>query len=177
MKKLLVLACLALFALPACTQKNKDMKTLVVYFSASGTTKQVAQQLAKSLNADIFEIQPQEPYTNADLDWTNKQSRSTLEMNDKSSRPAIAKRCENIADYDRILIGFPIWWYTAPTIINTFIEAHDLSGKTLLPFATSGGSTPRQATQDLRKAYPDYKFEEGVLLNRRTDIDNFLKKL
>ncbi|MBQ7063077.1 MAG: NAD(P)H-dependent oxidoreductase [Bacteroidales bacterium] len=140
-------------------------KTLVVYFSATGTTKAAAQKLAKEHDADLYEITPAEPYSDADLDWTNKQSRSTLEMKDKSSRPAIVGRCENIADYDTVWIGFPVWWYTAPTIINTFIEAHDLSGKVLCVFATSGGSGVSGSANDLKKAYPQYTWGESRLMN------------
>lgn len=140
-------------------------KTLVVYFSATGTTKAAAQKLAKEHGADLYEITPVEPYSTADLDWTNKQSRSTLEMKDKSSRPAIVGRCENIADYDTVWIGFPVWWYTAPTIINTFIEAHDLSGKVLCVFATSGGSGVSGSANDLKKAYPQYTWGESRLMN------------
>ena len=147
------------------TQENKEMKTLVVYFSATGTTKAAAQRLAKEKNADLYEIKPEVPYTDADLDWRDKQSRSTREMNDKSSRPAIAGRCENIADYDVVWIGFPVWWYTAPTIINTFIEAHDLSGKILCVFATSGGSGVSGSANDLKKAYPQYTWGESRLMN------------
>ena len=146
-------------------QEEKEMKTLVVYFSATGTTKAAAQKLAKEFNADLFEITPEQPYTDADLDWRDKQSRSTIEMQDKSSRPAIQGRCENIADYDVVWIGFPVWWYTAPTIVNTFIEAHDLSGKTLNVFATSGGSKVEPCTADLKKAYPQYTWGESRLMN------------
>ena len=167
-----------MLVMPACAQKqNKQMKTLVAYFSATGTTEGVARQLANELGADLYEIEPAVPYTSADLDWNNKQSRSSIEMQDRSSRPAIGTKVENMAQYDRVLIGFPIWWYTCPTIINTFIESYDLSGKILVPFATSGGSTPRQATSDLRKAYPNYRFEEGRLLNRRADIAPFVESL
>jgi len=140
-------------------------KTLVVYFSATGTTKAAAQKLAKEFNADIYEITPEVPYTAADLDWRDKSSRSTLEMKDKGSRPAIKGKCENIADYDTVWIGFPIWWYTAPTIVNTFIEAHDLSGKVLNVFATSGGSGVEGSAGDLKKAYPQYKWGESRLMN------------
>ena len=140
-------------------------KTLVVYFSATGTTKAAARQLANEHNADLYEITPEQPYTAADLDWTNKQSRSTIEMKDKSSRPAIKGRCENIADYDTVWIGFPVWWYTAPTIVNTFIEAHDLGGKTLCVFATSGGSGVDGSAKDLKKAYPQYTWGESKLMN------------
>ena len=140
-------------------------KTLVAYFSATGTTRAAAERLAKEKNADLFEIAPEVPYTSADLDWTNKQSRSTLEMKDKTSRPAIKSTCPNIADYDTVWIGFPVWWYTAPTIINTFIEAHDLSGKTLCVFATSGGSNVSGSAADLKKAYPQYTWGESRLMN------------
>ena len=146
-------------------QKEKEMKTLVVYFSATGTTKAAAQRLAKECNADLYEITPEQPYTDADLDWRDKTSRSTLEMQDKSSRPAIKGRCENIADYDVVWIGFPVWWYTAPTIVNTFIEAHDLSGKTLNVFATSGGSKVEPCAADLKNAYPQYTCGESRLMN------------
>ncbi len=115
-------------------------KILVAYFSASGTTKKVAERLAVLMKADVFEIQPELPYTAADLDWENNQSRSSVEMNDRSCRPAIQTRVENMEQYDLILLGFPIWWYREPSIIDTFVESYDVHGKTLVPFATSGGS-------------------------------------
>ena len=115
-------------------------KLLVAYFSASGTTAEVAKRLSKAAEADIYEIKPEVPYTRADLNWMDKKSRSSIEMSDKSSRPAIADKNANIADYDTIFIGFPIWWYVAPTIINTFLESYDFSGKKIVLFATSGGS-------------------------------------
>ena len=115
-------------------------KKLVAYFSASGVTKRVAEQLAQAAGADLFAIEPAVPYTKADLDWTNKRSRSSMEMNDPSSRPEIAGRLDNMGEYDTIFLGFPIWWYVAPTIINTFLESYDFSGKAIVPFATSGGS-------------------------------------
>ena len=159
-----------LMSTTACAQNNKENKemkrTLVAYFSATGTTRAAAQRLAKEKNADLYEIAPAVPYTSADLDWRDKQSRSTKEMQDKSSRPAIKGTCDNIADYDTIWIGFPIWWYTAPTIINTFIEAHDLAGKTLCVFATSGGSNVNGSAADLKKAYPQYSWGESRLMNR-----------
>jgi len=162
-------ALVLLFGTTACAQNRKENKkmnrTLVAYFSATGTTRAAAQRLAKEKNADLFEIVPVQPYTDADLDWRNKQSRSTIEMQDKSSRPAIREVCANLADYDTVWIGFPVWWYTAPTIINTFIEAHDLSGKTLCVFATSGGSGVNGAANDLKKAYPQYSWGESRLLN------------
>lgn len=126
-------------------------KALVAYFSASGTTKELAENLAKAINADLFEIKPAKPYTSADLDWTNKNSRSTVEMKDPSSRPEIANKIENFGDYDTIFVGFPIWWYVAPTIINTFLESYDFSGKTVVPFATSGGSSIDEAEEVLKK--------------------------
>ena len=147
------------------TKENKEMKTLIVYFSATGNTKAAAQKLAKEFNADLYEITPEVPYTSADLDWRDKTSRSTIEMQDKTSRPAIKGKCENIADYDTVWIGFPVWWYTAPTIVNTFIEAHDLSGKTLCVFATSGGSDVKDSYNDLKKAYPQYTWGESRLMN------------
>lgn len=116
------------------------MKQLVAYFSASGITKAVAEKLARIKEADLFEIIPQEMYTSDDLDWTNANSRSSIEMKDKSSRPKIISKVKNINEYDVIYLGFPIWWYQAPTIINTFLEMYDFNGQTIIPFATSGGS-------------------------------------
>ena len=113
-------------------------KKLVAYFSATGTTRQAAEWLASAIGADLFEIRPAQPYTSADLDWTNKRSRSSLEMNNPACRPEIAAQCPNMAQYDTVFIGFPIWWYVAPSIINTFVERYDFSGKTLVPFAHSG---------------------------------------
>ena len=177
MKKLALFVFAAALMMLACAQNNNQnspkqgkenpemKKTLVVYFSATGTTKAAAQQLAKEHNADLYEITPEVPYTAADLDWRDKTSRSTIEMKDKSSRPAIAGRCENIADYDTVWIGFPVWWYTAPTIVNTFIEAHDLKGKVLNVFATSGGNGVEGSANDLKKAYPQYKWGESRLMN------------
>ena len=115
-------------------------KKIVVYFSASGVTAKLAKTLASAVSADLHEIIPKEKYTSADLDWTNKKSRSSVEMNDKNYRPAVKNKVENMEQYDVIYIGFPIWWYVAPTIINTFLESYDMSGKTIIPFATSGGS-------------------------------------
>ena len=115
-------------------------KKLVAYFSASGVTAKVAETLAEAIGADIFEIEPKVPYTEADLNWMEKNARSTIEMNDPASRPEIAVKRDNMKDYDTIFVGFPIWWYVAPTIINTFLESYDLTGKTVIPFATSGGT-------------------------------------
>ena len=150
------------------TNQTKEMKTLVAYFSASGVTKGVAEQLAQTIGADLHEITPEQPYTAADLDWHNKQSRSSVEMADSTSRPAITAKLQNIEQYDTIYVGFPIWWYTAPTIINTFMESYDFSGKTLIPFATSGGSSITKACDDLKRTYPNVNWLPGRLLNNAT---------
>ena len=125
-------------------------KTLVAYFSATDTTARAAERLAKAIGADLHEIRPKVPYTKKDLNWTDPRSRSTLEMKDKSSRPEIEGRVENMDQYDTIYVGFPIWWYVAPTIINTFLEAYDFSGKTVIPFATSGGSGMGKTLEGLK---------------------------
>lgn len=134
---------------------------LVAYFSASGVTKNIAEKIADENGYDVFEIVPEEIYTDADLDYTNKDSRSTLEMNDKSFRPPIAESCD-VSEYDTVVIGFPVWWYTAPTIINTFIESVDLSGKTIKAFCTSGGSGIDKCVNDLQASYPELNFTEGM---------------
>ena len=126
-------------------------KALVAYFSASGVTKKLAQTLAEAIGADLFEIEPKVPYTRADLNWMDKQSRSTIEMQNPSSRPEIAEGGPDLSGYDTIFVGFPIWWYIAPTIVNTFLESCDLTGKTVVPFATSGGSGLGK-TEDILKA-------------------------
>ncbi len=147
-------------------------KKLVAYFSASGVTEKTAERLASVLNADLFEIKPETPYTEADLDWTNKSSRSSVEMNDPDSRPAIAEKLVNMADYDVVFVGFPIWWYVAPTIINTFIESYDFTDKTIVPFATSGGSGLGNTEKILQKiAGPKAKVTKGKLLNRASEAD------
>ena len=180
MKKIvLVMAALLAISLSACskgekTKESKQMKVLVAYFSASGVTEGMAKQLADVTDGDLHKIQPAQPYTEADLDWRDKQSRSTLEMQDKNSRPAITDKLTNMQDYDVIYVGFPIWWYTAPTIINTFMESYDFKGKTVIPFATSGGSDIKKACEDLKAAYPDVNWKEGKLLNRASKDD--LKK-
>ncbi len=143
------------------------MKTIVTYFSATGTTQDVAKRLAKEIGADTFEIEPKQRYTQADLDWTNSSSRSTVEMKDKNSRPEIAKKPANIAGYDRVIIGFPVWWYTAPTIINTFLEENDLSGKEIFVFVTSGGSGADGSLANLKQAYPKLNFKKGARLGSR----------
>jgi len=144
-------------------------KKLVAFFSASGVTAQAARSLADAAGADLYEIKPAVPYSNADLDWMNKNSRSSIEMNDKASRPAIADTDAHIADYDVVFVGFPIWWYIAPTIINTFLERYDFSGKKIVLFATSGGSGFGKTVSNLQPSAPNAKIIEGKLLNGRHD--------
>lgn len=141
-------------------------KALVAYFSASGVTKAKAELLARVAGADLYEIKPQIPYTQADLNWMDKKSRSSVEMQDKSYRPALADKGANITDYDVIFVGFPIWWYVAPTIINTFLEAYDFSGKKIILFATSGGSGFGNTMPELKGSVSDTtEMVEGKLLN------------
>ena len=144
-------------------------KKLVAYFSASGVTKNAAERLAKAVGADLFEIKPQVPYTNADLDWMNKKSRSSVEMSNPDSRPAIAETFPNMQDYDTVFVGFPIWWYVAPTIINTFLESYDFSGKTMVPFATSGSSGMGKTVDVLKKVCPSANWNAGKMLNHVSD--------
>lgn len=154
-------------------------KKLVAYFSASGTTKKAAEHLAKAAGADLFEIKPAVPYSRADLDWTNKKSRSSIEMQNPDSRPAISEQLSNIEDYDTIFIGFPIWWYVAPTIIDTFVESYDFSGKTIIPFATSGGSSMGKTVEVLQALCPTANWKGGKMLNHISDIElqNWLRDL
>ena len=140
-------------------------RKLVAYFSASGVTAKVAETLAEAIGADIYEIEPEVAYTKADLDWMDKKSRSTIEMNDPASRPAIRAKRDNMEDYDTVFVGFPIWWYVAPTIINTFLESYDLTGKTIVPFATSGGSGISNSVRELKRTYPNLEWQDGKLLN------------
>ena len=147
------------------------MSKLAAYFSASGVTEAKAKELAKAIGADLYEIAPAVRYTSADLDWMNKKSRSSVEMNDKTSRPALAETEHDFGAYDVIYIGFPIWWYTAPTIINTFLETFDFSGKKIVLFATSGGSSIDRAVKDLRKQYPALDIAGGKLLNGKVTGD------
>lgn len=155
------------------------MKKLVAYFSASGVTKNAAERLAKAAGAHLFEIKPALSYTSADLDWTNKKSRSSVEMNNPNSRPEIAERLPNMEDYDAIFIGFPIWWYVAPTIINTFIESYDFSGKIIIPFATSGGSGMGKTVEVLKPLCPNANWIKGKMLNGVSDseLENWVKSI
>lgn len=146
-------------------QDVQNHKALVAYFSATGTTKGVAEHIANGLNADIYEIVPEEPYTDADLDYNDNNSRTTIEMNDPDARPAISGSVENMEQYDIVFIGFPIWWYVAPTIINTFLESYDFSGKTIVPFATSGGSGMGSTNEKLAPSCPGAILMKGKMLN------------
>lgn len=141
-------------------------KTLIAYFSASGVTAQAAKEMADAVGADLYEIRPEQPYTSADLDWMDKNSRSTLEMNDPASRPAIAEPVQDMGQYDTVLVGFPIWWYVEPRIVDTFLESYDFSGKTVIPFATSGGSGMGKTEAVLHALCPDsVNWKSGKMLN------------
>ena len=150
-------------------------KILVAYFSASGVTKKIAEMLAKEANADLYEIKPEIPYTKEDLNWMDKTSRSSIEMGDKSFHPAIEKDELDLSRYDQILLGFPIWWYVAPTIVNTFLESYDFTGKNITLFATSGGSGFGKTAEELQVSAPNAVIKEGKLLN--TDTKQEISKL
>lgn len=154
-------------------------KKLVAYFSASGVTRKVAETVAEAAGCDLYEIEPKVPYTKADLNWMDKKSRSSVEMSDKKIRPELADNDIDISPYDEIIIGFPIWWYVAPTIINSFLEKYDFSGKKIVLFATSGGSGFRNTVSELQPSAPGAQIVEGKLLNRATkqDISNWVKGL
>ena len=147
------------------------MNALVAYFSATGTTAKAAKALAGAAGADLYEIKPAVPYTGADLNWMDKGSRSSVEMKDKKSRPALADTDAPVIEYDVIFLGFPVWWYTAPTIINTFLESYDFTGKTIVLFATSGGSGLGKTASDLQDSAPGARILDGRLLNGRLDED------
>jgi len=166
-----ILSCMATFA---------QGKTLVAYFSATGTTEQVAKQIAVAVSGDLHEITPTVPYTSDDLDWHDDNSRSSREMADVSSRPPIENNLPgNAGEYDTIYLGYPIWWNQAPRVINSFLETHNLNGKTVIPFATSGGSPIDNSVEELKKTYPNIKWSKGKLLNHVTnnDIKNWIKTL
>lgn len=150
---------------------------LVVYFSCSGETKKVAEELKKALSCDIFEIVPETLYTDRDLDWNDKNSRSTIEMGDESCRPRIRNRIDNVDKYDTIYLGFPIWWYTAPRIINTFLESYDFSNKKVILYCTSGGSSIDKTYNDLKNSYPNIDFIKGSRLYSNSDIDSFVNSV
>lgn len=144
---------------------SQDSNILVAYFSATNTTEGVAEHIANGLNAELFEIVPEQPYTSADLDWNDNDSRSTIEMNDPTARPAISGSVENMDQYDVVLIGYPIWWSEAPRIISTFLESYDFSGKTIVPFCTSGGSGIDSSAADLEQLTSGAQWLEGRRLN------------
>ena len=169
-----IIGCMALIHATANAQiindtMNNNSKTLVAYFSATGTTMEAATRLAGLMNADQYEIVPETPYSPADLNWRDKSSRSSLEMADKSSRPAISGKVVNMEQYDTVFVGFPIWWYIAPTIINTFLEQYDLTGKTIVPFFTSGGSGAGETLKYLRPSSPDADWKTPKSLNSMSD--------
>ena len=180
MKKIILTLAAMTLVLTACGQNSKkEMKTLVAYFSATGTTEAVAKDLADVTGATLYEIKPEVKYTAADLNWRDKESRSSVEMQDKNSRPAIVKDLKDADSYDVIYIGFPVWWYTAPTVINTFIESYGFEGKTVIFFATSGGSTIDKANKDFAAAYPKINWKAGKTLNgaSKTDIKAWVEGL
>ena len=150
-------------------------KKLVAYFSASGVTKSVAERIAAAAGADLYEIRPAVPYTREDLNWMDKKSRSTLEMNDPGSRPEIAEPVKDMEQYQTIWVGFPVWWYLEPRIVDTFLESYDFSGKTLIPFATSGGSGIGKAQKSLEEYCPSAEWREGKLLNGG-DFEGWVKE-
>lgn len=150
-------------------------KILVAYFSASGVTAKAAWKLAEASGADLYEIKPEVPYTSTDLNWMDKKSRSSIEMNNPSSRPAIADKLPDMEKYDVVFVGFPIWWYVAPTIINTFLESYDFSGKTIIPFATSGGSGLGRTNAKLKPSCPGATLAEGKMLNGELSEESLKK--
>lgn len=185
-KCLLVLLSVVGMATATFAQQKQDMnskqsnhKVLIAYFSATGTTARAAQKVAAATGGELYAITPAQSYTDADLDWHDTRSRSSVEMSDPKARPAIKGKKENIADYDVVFIGYPIWWNLAPRIINTFIESHDLKGKTVVPFATSGSSSIANSAATLKHTYPALKWKEGRLLNRTDEktIRTWIEKL
>ena len=146
-------------------------RKLVAYFSASGVTAKLAEALSEAIGADLYAIEPEVPYTKADLNWMNQNSRSSVEMKDPASRPAIAGKRDNMDEYDTIFVGFPIWWYVAPTIINTFLESYDFAGKTIIPFATSGGSGMGKTNEKLQPSCPGAKLMEGNVWKKNAKAD------
>lgn len=154
-------------------------KCLVAYFSCSGNTKRVANEINEVVNGTLYEIKPEVPYTKEDLNWMNKESRTSIEMKDPSSRPTIIKDLENISDFDTVFLGFPIWWYIAPTIVNTFLESYDFSGKTIIPFATSGSSAYGDTNKSLEPSCNGATLKEGKRFGRvsREEIQSWIDSL
>lgn len=175
----LIIACAMTMSVMAANDdlnRNENMnndgnKTLVAYFSATSTTMEAATRLAKAIHADLHEIVPEVRYTSADLNWNNKNSRSSVEMADNSSRPAVASKVENMAQYNTVFVGFPIWWYIAPTIINTFLEQYDMTGKTIVPFFTSGGSGAGETLKYLKPSAPGANWVEPKNFNYMSESD------
>lgn len=161
------------------SMEKESSKVLVAYFSATGTTAGVAEKLASATGGELYAIVPEKAYTSADLDWCNDKSRSSVEMKDPKARPALKGAVKDLDGYDVVFIGYPIWWDAAPRVINTFIENHDLKGKRLIPFATSGSSGIEESVKALRKSYPELKWSDGRLLNRASDatIQEWIDKL
>lgn len=151
------------------TTENNENKAIICYFSATGTTEAAAKRIAKITGADIHEIAPAEKYTSADLDWTDSLSRSYVEMHDRAIRPALKDSVTDLSEYSIVYIGYPNWWNTHPTIINTFIDNNNLEGKTIVPFMTSGGSDIVNSEKELKEQYPDLTFGKGMLMNGKTD--------
>jgi len=167
MKRIYAFICTILAIMPSCAQKTNEVKTLVAYFSATGTTRTAAEQLAEEHQAALWEIEAAQPYTADDLNWRNEKSRSSIEMKDPEARPTI-RQCTDITPYDTIYVGFPIWWGICPRIINSWIDNNleQLVSKTLVPFATSGSSGVEKAENYLKQTYPSLKWEKGLLLNK-----------
>lgn len=155
--------------------KEEALKVLVAYFSATGTTEGVAEHIANGLNADIYEIVPEQPYTSADLDWNDNDSRSTIEMNDPNARPAISGSVENMEQYDVVFIGYPIWWGEAPRIVSTFMESYNFAGKTIVPFCTSGGSGMGSSASNLEKLTSNAVWLDGQRLNGSDSQDEVME--
>lgn len=147
-----------------------NKKILIAYFSASGVTKKVSEKIGEVFNADLFEIKPEEPYTYQDLDWQNKRSRSSIEMNNENSRPKILNKISNINEYETIFLGFPVWWYVAPRIINTFIESYNLQDIKIIPFCTSGSSGIKSCEDDLKRKYPELNWQKGKRLTGNESV-------
>ena len=154
-------------------------KRLVAFFSASGTTKKVAEMIASAVDADMYEIMPKQPYSKADLNWMDKKSRSSVEMSDKKFRPEISDTDVLVEQYDEIILGFPIWWYVAPTIMNTFLEKYDFTGKKIVLFATSGGSGFGNTVSELKPSAPDAEIVEGKVFHRvaKQEIEEWVKQI
>lgn len=174
MNKILFLTLAAMFVVVAACGKphakaaKKSQRVLVAYFSATGTTARAAKLVAAATGGELYAIAPTTPYTAADLNWHDKSSRSSVEMNNAKARPTIASRKANIGNYDVLFLGYPIWWNQAPRIVNTFIEAHGLKGVVIVPFATSGSSGIENSVKQLRTSYPAIKWQQGKLLNKAT---------